>query len=79
MWRGQPKLSEYRSSEKGKTAGFRIVWYREETLRRIIVLYVGNPFGDGHKRLWTTLRIESDWVYEPVGKLKSKEVIADSE
>lgn len=70
---GNPRLSEYRGRDRGETAGLRIVWYREGTSKRIVVLYVGKPFGEEcHNNPWEPLLIRSNWVYESVCKLKAK-------
>lgn len=68
---GHPDILKYKGGERGKTCGFRIVWYREETSGRVVVLYVGAPFGKVcHNNKWKTLRIKEDWEYVPLAELK---------
>ncbi len=76
---GHPEIFKYKGGKniRNTTEGLRIVYYMERNTKRIVVLYVGAPFGakeiskhlkNGHGNQWKTLRIDSSWLYKPVKK-----------
>lgn len=65
---GHPVLFEYKGggAVKNKSQGFRILFYIEKDSNRIVIIYIGEPFGESHDNPWKTLVITPEWVYEHV-------------
>lgn len=65
---GHPALFEYKGggAVKNKSQGFRILFYVEKDSNRIVIVYIGKPFGESHDNPWKTLVMTPEWVYEHV-------------
>lgn len=68
---GHPVIYEYKGggAAKNKSQGLRIVYYVEKDSNRVVILYIGEPFGEIHNNPWKTLVMTPEWEYERVNMI----------
>lgn len=67
---GENGLREARYMTKG-SKGLRIVYYKEKDTDRVVVMYLGIPFGKEHKNKHYTIKIGPNWEFVPSLPLES--------